>query len=145
MFDLVRKHTKVLMFLMFLLIIPAFVLVGVDGYNQFSNSDPKVASVAGRDITQAEWDFAHRNEVDRLRAQMPNIDASVLESAVARYATLERLVRQRVLAEAADKLRLATTDARLAQELQRNPTIAALRGPDGKLDMERYRQLAASQ
>ncbi len=145
MFDLVRKHTKVLMFLMFLLIIPAFVLVGVDGYNQFSNSDPKVASVAGRDITQAEWDFAHRNEVDRLRAQMPNIDASLLESAAARYATLERLVRERVLAEAADKLRLATTDARLAQELQRNPTIAALRGPDGKLDMERYRQLAASQ
>ena len=31
MFDFVRKHTKVLMFLMFLLIIPAFVLVGVDG------------------------------------------------------------------------------------------------------------------
>jgi peptidyl-prolyl cis-trans isomerase D len=34
MFDLVRKHTKVLMFLMFLLIIPAFVLVGVDGYSR---------------------------------------------------------------------------------------------------------------
>ena len=31
MFDYVRKHTKILMFMMFLLIIPAFVLVGIDG------------------------------------------------------------------------------------------------------------------
>jgi peptidyl-prolyl cis-trans isomerase D len=145
MFDLVRKHTKVLMFLMFVLIIPAFVLVGVDGYSQFNSSDIKVASVAGREITQSEWDAAHRNESDRVRASMPGIDAKLLESPTARYATLERLVRERVLAEASDKAQLNTSDARLAQELQRNPTIAALRGPDGKLDMERYRQLAASQ
>lgn len=145
MFDLVRKHTKVLMFLMFLLIIPAFVLVGVDGYNRFNNTDTKVASVAGRDITQAEWDFAHRNDSERLRASMPTIDPKLLDTPTARYAALERLVRERVLAEASDKARLATSDARLAQELQRNPAIAALRGPDGRLDMERYRQLAASQ
>ncbi len=145
MFDLVRKHTKVLMFLMFLLIIPAFVLVGLDGYNQFNSTDTKVASVAGRDITQSEWDFAHRNDSERLRASMPTIDPKLLDSPDARYATLERLVRERVLAEASEKARLATSDARLARELQRNPTIAALRGPDGKLDMERYRQLAASQ
>lgn len=145
MFDLVRKHTKVLMFLMFLLIIPAFVLVGIDGYKRFNSNDAKVASVAGRDITQAEWDFAHRNDSERLRASMPNIDPKLLDSPAARYATLERLVRERVLAQAADDEHLTTSNSRLAQELQRNPTIAALRGPDGKLDMERYRQLAASQ
>jgi peptidyl-prolyl cis-trans isomerase D len=145
MFDLVRKHTKVLMFLMFLLIIPAFVLVGMDGYSRFNSSDAKVATVAGRDIKQSEWDFAHRTDSDRLRASMPDIDARLLDSPAARYASLERLVRERVLAEAADKARLGTSDARLARELQRNPTIAALRGPDGKLDMERYRALAASQ
>lgn len=145
MFDLVRKHTKVLMFLMFLLIIPAFVLVGVDGYSSLSNKSEPVARVGGQDITQAEWDFAHQNESDRIRAAMPTIDAKLLDSPTARYATLERLVRERVLAEAADKLLLTTSDARLARELQQNPTIASLRGPDGKLDMERYRQLAASQ
>ncbi len=48
MFDLVRKHTKVLMFLMFLLIIPAFVLVGVDGYSSLSNKSAAVARVGGQ-------------------------------------------------------------------------------------------------
>ena len=50
-----------------------------------------------------------------------------------------------MLVKAADKLKLTTSDARLARDLQENPTIASLRLPDGKLDMERYRQLAASQ
>lgn len=145
MFDLVRKHTKILMFLMFLLIIPAFVLVGIDGYSRMNNQSEAVARVGGHDITQAEWDFAHKNESDRIRASMPTIDAKLLDSPAARYATLERLVRERVLAEAADKLHLTTSDARLAQALQQNQAIASLRGADGKLDMERYRQLAASQ
>lgn len=145
MFDFVRKHTKILMFLMFLLIIPAFVLVGVDGYNQMSDSGATVARVGGRTITQAEWDFAHRNEVDRIRQANPQFDVKLLDSPQARYAVLERLVRERVMAEAADKDHLVTTDARLARDLQQNPAIAALKKPDGSLDMERYRLLVASQ
>ena len=125
MFDFVRKHTKVMMFLMFLLIIPAFVLVGVDGFRDASGGTKAVATVASQSITQGEWDQAHKIEVDRLRASMPTLDVKMLESAEARYVTLERLVRERVLAEAAQKSHLNTSDARLARELQTNPTIAA--------------------
>lgn len=145
MFDFVRKHTKVMMFLMFLLIIPAFVLVGVDGFKSLNDGGATVAKVAGQSITQGEWDNAHKNEVDRLRASMPNLDAKMLESPEARYVTLERLVRERVLSEAVKTAHLNTSDARLARELQQNPTIAGLRKADGTLDIERYRQLAASQ
>jgi peptidyl-prolyl cis-trans isomerase D len=145
MFDYVRKHTKILMFMMFLLIIPAFVLVGVDGYQRFNDAGNAVARVGGRDITQGEWDFAHKSELERIQASAPSIDVKMLDSPQARYASLERLVRERVLAEAADKLRLVTSDARLARDLQQNPSIASLRRPDGSLDIERYRQLVASQ
>ena len=145
MFDFVRKHTRVLMFLMFLLIIPAFVMVGVDGYSNMSSAGATVATVGSHKITQTEWDMSHKNEVDRIRASQPNVDSKLLDSEEARYATLERLVRERVLVEAVTQEHLTTTDARLARELQQDPTIASLRLPDGKLDMERYRQLAGSQ
>ena len=145
MFDFVRKHTKIMMFVMFLLIIPSFVLFGIDGYNRFREKGEAVARVGGHEITQGEWDAAHKSEVDRIRASTPTLDVKLLDSPEARYATLERLVRERVLAQAADKFKLTTSDARLARELQENPTIASLRLPDGKLDMERYRQLAATQ
>jgi peptidyl-prolyl cis-trans isomerase D len=145
MFDFVRKHTKVMQFLLFLLIFPSFVLFGLEGYNRFKEKGEAVAKVAGRDILQSEWDAAHKREVDRLRQQMPTLDPKLLDSPAARYATLERMVRDRVLAAAAEQSKLVTSDQRLTRELQRNELIAALRGPDGKLDMARYRQLVGAQ
>ena len=145
MFDYVRKHTKIMMGLLFLLIIPSFVLFGIDGYNRFREKGAAVARVGGDEITQGEWDATHKMEVDRLRAAMPTLDPQLLDSPQARYATLERMVHERVLAQAADSSRLVTSDARLARSLQENPAIAALRRPDGSLDIERYRLLVGSQ
>ncbi|MGE0331003.1 MAG: SurA N-terminal domain-containing protein [Ramlibacter sp.] len=145
MFDFVRKHTKIMMAVMFLLIIPSFVLFGLDGYSRMQEKGEVVARVDGRDITQADWDAAHKLEVDRLRETMPSLDPKLLDSPEARYSTLERMVRDRVLAATAVRANLTTSDQRLAQELQANETIASLRGPDGKLDMDRYRQLVGAQ
>ncbi len=145
MFDFVRKHTRMMQFLLFLLIVPSFVLFGVDGYNRSQEKGELVAKVDGREIHQAEWDAAHKLEVDKLRQQMPTLDPKLLDSPESRYATLERLVRDRVLVAAAAKSNLATSDQRLARELQQNELIASLRTPDGKLDMERYRQLVGAQ
>jgi peptidyl-prolyl cis-trans isomerase D len=145
MFDTIRNNSKILMGLLFLLIIPSFVLFGVDGYQQFEEKGAVVAKVDGQKITQVEWDAAHQREVDRIRASVPNLDAKLLGSDDARYATLERLVNDRVIALASDKQLLVTSNQRLANYLQQDPSIAGLRGADGKLDMDKYRQLAASQ
>ncbi|WP_180129971.1 SurA N-terminal domain-containing protein [Rhodoferax sp. BLA1] len=145
MFDIFRKHTKIMMILLFLLIIPSFVLFGIDRYNQAGQSDEVVAKVGSVEITKGQWELAHKNEVDRLRAARPELDAKLLDSPQARFAVLERLVRERVMLVAAEKANLLTSDARLARFLQEDPTIASLRLPDGKLDIERYRQLAANQ
>jgi peptidyl-prolyl cis-trans isomerase D len=145
MFDFVRKHTRVMQFLLFLLIFPSFVLFGLEGYNRFREGGATVATVDGQSITQAEWDAAHRSQVERMRSSMPNVDVKLFDTPEAKYSTLERMVRDRLLQVAASKLHLGASDARLAAELQQNPTIAALRRADGTLDMERYRQLLATQ
>lgn len=145
MFDSIRNNSKILMGLLFLLVIPSFVLFGIEGYSQFEDKGAVVARVNGDKITQSEWDAAHQVEVDRIRASVPNIDAKMLDSAEARYATLDKLVNDRLIALASEKQLLVTSDQRLARYLQQDPSIAGLRGADGKLDMDRYRQLAASQ
>ena len=145
MFDFVRNNTKIMMGILFLLIIPSFVLFGLEGYSRFNDKATVVAKVNGNKISQTDWDAAHKREVDRIRASMPNLDVKLFDTAEAKYATLERLVRDQVIAAAAQKLQLVASDTRLARELQQSPAIAALRTADGKLDMERYKQLAASQ
>lgn len=145
MFDSIRNHKKYLMGFLLILIIPGFVLFGVQGFTDFQNRSEPVATVDGQDITRVEWDQAHQEEARRLREAMPNLDAKLLDTDEARYATLERLVRDRVLSTAAQKYHLYTSDQRLAQELQRNEVIASLRRPDGTLDVEAYRQLVGRQ
>ncbi|MEK7347040.1 MAG: SurA N-terminal domain-containing protein [Pseudomonadota bacterium] len=145
MFDSIRNHSKILMGLLFLLVIPSFVLFGIEGYRKFEDKGAVVARVDGQKITQSEWDAAHQAEVDRIRASVPNLDPKLLDSAEARYATLDKMVNERLIARASDKQLLVTSDQRLARYLQQDPSIASLRGADGKLDMDRYRQLAASQ
>jgi peptidyl-prolyl cis-trans isomerase D len=136
MFDFIRKHTKITMALLFLLIVPSFVLVGMDGASRSGGSGggSVVAVVDGRDITQPEWDLAHQNEVSRLRASMPTLDIKLLDSPEARYGTLERLVRDRVLAATAAKGGLVVPDQKLQRLYAEDKAIAAFRLPDGKFD-----------
>jgi peptidyl-prolyl cis-trans isomerase D len=145
MFDLIRKHIKIMQILLFILIVPSFVLFGIDGYSKFRDQGDAVAVVDGQKILQSEWDNAHKNEIERIRASMPSLDPKLLDSPEAKYATLERLVRDRVIAAAASKQNLTASDQRLARDLQENPSIAALRKPDGSLDVERYKQLVGPQ
>jgi peptidyl-prolyl cis-trans isomerase D len=144
MFDFVRNN-KTIQFSLFLLVILSFALVGVGSYTRMMDKGEAVATIAGQEVLQSEWDSAHKGEVERIRASMPSIDPKLLDTPEAKYATLERLVRDKVIQEAANKLKLTASDQRLARDLQENPSIAALRKPDGSLDVERYRQLVGAQ
>lgn len=144
MFEFVRQNTKIMMGVLFLLIVPSFVLLGVSDYTR-TEAKTVVAKVDGREITQAQWDAAHRDEIDRLRASMPQLDIKLLDTPEARYATLDRLVRERVVGAAVDKLGLSASNQRLAKELNNNPQIAMLRKADGSLDMDKYQQLLRAQ
>lgn len=145
MFDSIRNHKKYLMGFLMILIIPSFVLFGIEGYSRFNEGGKRVAQVAGQGITQQEWDAAHQRYADDLLATSPGLERRLLDSEVARYNSLRRLVEERVLAVASQKERLVVSDARLARQLQQDPVVASLRKPDGTLDMGQYRQLLSSQ
>ena len=145
MFESIRQHKKYLMGFLMILIIPSFVLFGVEGYSNANEGGKAVAAVNGQDIKAAEWDAAHQAQIERLQQAMPTIDIKMLDTPEARYAALENLVQQRVMAVAAQDLRVFTSDQRLQRDLQSNEIIASMRLPDGKLDMEAYRALLARQ
>ena len=77
MFDFFRNNMKFLMGLLMLLIIPSFVLFGIEGYSSFREGRDVVATVGKLEITRQEWDETHRNEVDRLVAKLDELQAAV--------------------------------------------------------------------
>ncbi len=145
MFETIRNHGKPVYAILFALIILAFAAGGLTGYETMFNASEEVAKVDGVKIRQADLDASYKNELERIRAANPSVDIKLLDTPEAKYATLERLVREQVIGAAARDAHFETSDQRLANELQSDPTIASLRQPDGKIDKERYKLLVGSQ
>ncbi|MBS0446591.1 MAG: SurA N-terminal domain-containing protein [Proteobacteria bacterium] len=137
MFDFFRKHTRMMQFLLVLLIFPSFVFFGIRSYTGSGNGDnPTVATVAGQKITRSEWEAAQRQQMERLRQQMPNFDPKIFDTPDMKKKSLEALVRDRVMLVAADKLNLAVTDDRLQHLFSSDPQLQMLRNPDGSINKE---------
>ncbi|MFM2056410.1 MAG: hypothetical protein RLY71_795 [Pseudomonadota bacterium] len=136
MFEFVRRHNRWLQFALMLLIFPSFVVFGIQGYQRFNEGNGEVATVDGSKISQAEWDNAHRNQVERMRQQMPNVDVKLLDTPEARQRVLADLVRARVEQQAASKLHLQPSDEYLARVFRDDPQFASLRNPDGTVRKE---------
>jgi len=145
MFDFVRSHTRLFQFILLLVIFPSFVLVGISGYNKFTDAaSTTVAKVGAVNITQAEFDAAHRRQIDRIRRQAPGIDIKMFDTPQMRQQILDGLIREQVLAEVSDKLHLGVSDQRLVTLMRNDPQLASLRGPNGEINREQYLMALAS-
>src|SRR5580765_5323440 len=136
MFDFFRKHTWLLQIVLGLVVL-AFVAGGVyQGYGSFMGDDSTVAKVDGRKITRNEWDIAQREQIERVRRQMPNVDPKVFDTPEMKRQSLDAVVRERVMLAAADTLHLTTTDERLQRLFVTDPQFAFLRNPDGSVNKD---------
>lgn len=137
MFEFVRTHNRLLQLALLILILPSFVVFGIQGYSRFTEGgNTTVASVDGQSITQAEWDASHRTQVEQMRRQMPTMDAKVFDSPAARAETLDSLLRERVTAAAARQLNLVVTDERLQRLFVSDPQFAVVRNADGSVNKD---------
>jgi peptidyl-prolyl cis-trans isomerase D len=99
MFDAIRKHQRVLQFVLLILILPAFVFFGLSGYEGMLSADRGLASVAGRDVTQQEFDAAQRQQVEQLRQMLgDSVDAKMFDTPESRTEILEGLIAQKAIA-----------------------------------------------
>ena len=137
MFDFFRKHTRVLQFLLVLLIFPSFVFFGIQGYSGFTGTDnDTVAHVAGKAITRNEWETAQREQIDRVRRQMPTVDPKLFDTPEMKRQSLDAVIRERVMQAAAEKLNLVTSDDRLQRLFATDPQFAVVRNPDGSVNKD---------
>ncbi|MBU4611376.1 SurA N-terminal domain-containing protein [Achromobacter sp. GG226] len=140
MFDLVRNHKRWMLLLVLILILPSFVLFGIEGYSRFVEGDRAVARVHGEPITVQEYEAARRAELDAARRQQAaNFDAVLMDSRERREATLERLIEDRVIAAAVADGRYAVSDAALRQAIAQQPGVQN----NGRFDPALYQQMLA--
>ncbi|CAM3724212.1 peptidylprolyl isomerase [Polynucleobacter arcticus] len=139
MFDSVRKHQKILQFVLLLFIVPSFALFGVSSYTEFMDKETDIVKVNGKPITAQEVDMAAKHQAERVGGNL-----QIAQSLPFRQAILNELLQQRVLGFAVSDLRLQVGKQELVNSLQKIPQIRALYRQDGSFDDARFKQLLAS-
>jgi peptidyl-prolyl cis-trans isomerase D len=137
MFDFFRKHTWLLQVVLGFVVL-AFVGGGVyQGYGSLTGNDgATVAKVDGRKISRTDWELAQREQIERVRRQMPTVDAKLFDTPEMKRQSLDAVVRDRVMMVAADKLHLQITDDRLQRLFAGDPQFAFLRNADGSVNKD---------
>uniref|UniRef100_B1XUS6 PpiC domain-containing protein n=1 Tax=Polynucleobacter necessarius subsp. necessarius (strain STIR1) TaxID=452638 RepID=B1XUS6_POLNS len=139
MFDTVRKHQRILQFVLMLLIVPSFAFFGVSSYSSFLDKETDLVKVNGKSITAQEVDMAAKRQAERVGGNV-----QIAQSLQFRQAILNELLQQRILGFAVSDLRLQVGKEALVKSLQNIPQIRALYKQDGSFDDARFKQLLAS-
>ncbi|UVW27069.1 SurA N-terminal domain-containing protein [Massilia sp. H6] len=143
MFEFVRNNKRVMQGVLLVIIVPSFVLVGVDSYQDRGDAATSVATVAGQKVTQQEWEEAQRRQIDQARRMMgAQFDQKMFESPEAKQAILNNLVAERAVAAEIARSDITIGDAALQKNIL---AIEAFRKPDGSFDMEQYKAALAAQ
>lgn len=145
MFEFIQRNKKIMQILLIILIFPSFVLFGVDGYQRFNEKNVVAASIDGREISVAEWEQAHKKEIDRVRVSMPSMDIAMFDTPAMKFMSLERIVRSRVLESSAAKLNIQISDQKLINSIGEVDSFAALKKADGSFDIEKYKAFLSAQ
>ncbi|KFI07699.1 SurA N-terminal domain-containing protein [Massilia sp. BSC265] len=142
MFEIIRNHKRWMYGILLLLVIPSFVLLGVEGY-QNNDANTAVATVAGQKVSQQEWEEAQRRQIDQARQMMgPQFDQKMFETSEAKQAILNNLVAERAINAELARSHMTVGDAALAKRIGE---FQQFRKPDGSFDMEQYKAALAAQ
>jgi len=135
MFDFIRTHQRLMQFVLLLLILPSFVLIGVSGYTTYTAADDELVSLADGAVTLQEFNQARLAQLTQYQRQWgENFDPALLDTEAARKALLDSLVDRRVVANVAQKQRFNVSDNALRQAIAAVPDFQE----EGHFSPERY-------
>lgn len=141
MFDFIRSHQRLMQFLLLVLIVPSFALIGVSGYSSYVSGDHDLVKVGKSAVTMQEFERARANQLRQMQQSSPGgFDPAVLDNPVVRGALLESLIDYRVLATTAAAERFSVSDTVLRQSIASMPQLQE----NGQFSAELYNQTLAA-
>ena len=141
MYDFLYRRKRTVQLILAMITLP-FAFFGVNYYFRGAGSEKSVATVAGHEITQQDFQDSLREQQERMRQMLgKNYDPTMFEDPEVRYSVLEQLIDQRLMQDQARRDRFRVSDAQLAQFISEIPAFQV----DGKFSHERYEQLLQTQ
>jgi peptidyl-prolyl cis-trans isomerase D len=141
MFDLVQKHKTAAQVILFLMTVP-FAFFGVDYYFRGNSTADSVATIGKENVTQAEYDQALRDQQQRARQMLGrNFDPAMFDNPEIRFAVLDSVINDHLLADKARQERFRVSNAQLRDMISGIPAFQ----DEGKFSNDRYEQYLLGQ
>jgi peptidyl-prolyl cis-trans isomerase D len=142
MFEFFRTHRRWMQFILLLLIVPSFALVGIQSYESFMRREPKLAVIGDQAIERSEFDRAHRNQLEQMRERLgTQFDPALIDTPEARRQLLDQLINRHLMVQVANDARFSVSDGTLRDTIAAIPQVQ----DNGRFSPERYRQVLAAQ
>ncbi|AJP57772.1 hypothetical protein UC34_13855 [Pandoraea vervacti] len=146
MFDFIRRHQRLVLIFLTVLIVPSFVVFGVHGWQEYASDAGTIAKVGDQTVTRQEYDGTLRAQTERMQQMFGGaVDASQINTPEMRTAVLDNLIQQKLLTQETLKKNLSVPDAQVREALLAIPAIAQLRRADGSIDQAAYERLLSAQ
>lgn len=141
MFDFIRSHQRLMQFVLLVLIVPSFALIGVSGYSSYVSGDHDLVRIGKSAVTMQEFERARSNQLRQMQETSPGgFDPAVLDAPPIRAALLESLIDYRVQASTAAQERFSVSDAMLRESIAAMPQLQL----DGQFSADRYNDALAA-
>lgn len=143
MFEFARKNSFLMQFVLFLMIASLVLVLFVD-YDMVSNNRP-VAKVGKAEIGTQEFEQHRQNFITQQQVRNPGADAAQFNTPEVQEQLLEQLIRDEVLVQSANRLRLPISDQSLSAHLQQMIKSNGWLRADGTADTDAYKSYLAQQ
>lgn len=138
MFDLIRKHQRLALAVLIVLILPSFVFLGVSGYTNLVSGQSDLVKVGQTTITEEEFNQVLRNQFNSMQGNLgEDFDPAMLDLPEVRRSLLDRIVERQVLVELAQSEYFSASDNALRRYIASLPELQE----DGNFSPERYKQM----
>ena len=136
MFEFIEKNKKWIMIAFLVLIVPPFMLFGVDVYFRDGGGGQSVAIVGDYGISTEEFSQALRErQVAIQRSLQGRINPEALDNPELRLAVLESLIQRRLLIQQAESSGIVVRDAELKAAIERQQLF---NDENGRFSYDRY-------
>ncbi len=141
MFDFIRTHQRLMQFLLLVLVVPSFALIGVSGYNTYVSGDHDLVKVGTGAITQQDFERARADQLRQMQERSQGgFDPDLLDTPEVKRALLDSLVDSRVTATVASRERFNVSDVQLRRSIAAMPQLQV----EGQFSPERYNEVLAA-
>lgn len=135
MLDFIRKHQRLMMGFLFILIVPSFVFFGVSDYQSFVSNDVKLATIKEQSVTQDQFNQTWTNRLNSMRHEQGNsFDVTQVDTLENRRLWLDRLITESVIEQEMQDRHYQASDNMVRLAVATDPNFAE----NGKFSMEKY-------